>query len=64
MCQTGQSFQESFGRKNIEHGYNIHAIHNLVAHRVGSSDYSLLCWYCTRSWQKLPEMDAKSVHCD
>jgi hypothetical protein len=31
MCQTDQSFQESFGRKNGEHASNTHAIHNLVA---------------------------------
>jgi hypothetical protein len=26
--------------------------------------YSLLCWYCTRSQQKSPEINAKSVRCD
>jgi hypothetical protein len=25
---------------------------------------SLLCWYCTRSQQKSPEINAKSVRCD
>ncbi len=26
--------------------------------------YSLLCWYCTRSQQKSPEINAKSGRCD